>query len=240
LNIACGVVVSRGAADRRRHRRPRIEMTFRAHARRRLTVTLLGTAVLASIAGLATPAAAATAPAQPRPLPDSPNRVVRIDDELLQPQGSTAGSPLRFATRIGQANDTPDNQTWTQRRGRLGGTFRLVHTPSVQQGGVQLCVDVEGDSTEAGARLVLRPCDGTDSQLWRGLGSSRPQVLQNVESELNMERVRGGVVQNQFPPREDRERARNQLIFVSPKSFGVGGASRSRRAQARPESRREE
>jgi hypothetical protein len=129
-------------------------MTRRAHSRRHLTATLLGTAVLASIAGLATPAAA-TAPAQPRPLPDSPDRVVRIDDELLEPLASTVGSPLRFAPRIGRAGDTPDSQTWVQRRGPRGGTISLVHTPSVENGGVQL---------------------------------------------------------------------RNQLLFVSPKSFGVGGA----------------
>jgi len=194
--------------------------TLGARVRRCLTVTLLGTAVLAVSAGLATPASA-----QPRPLPDNPNRVVSIDDELLEPRASTAGAPLRFATRIGRANDTPDSQTWAQRRGRLGGTFALVHTPSIAAAGVQLCADVEGDSREAGARLVLRPCDGTDSQLWRPLGGgSGPRFLQNVQSELNMERVPGGVVQNDFAPREEPERSNNQLFSVSPKSFGIGGA----------------
>jgi hypothetical protein len=202
-------------------------MTLRTRARRHLTVTLLGTAVLASLASLATPAAA-----QPGQLRDTPDRIVRIDDELLEPLASTAGSPLRFAPRIGRANDTPDGQTWTQRPGRVGGTFSLVHTPSVKGGGVQLCVDVDGDSREAGARLALRPCDGSDSQLWRLPTSVPPSALQNVQSGLNMERVSGGVVQNAFPRRDpsaprnqdDRARARNQLFFVSPKSFGVGGA----------------
>jgi hypothetical protein len=110
-----------------------------------------------------------------------------------------------------------------------------VHTPSVKGGGVQLCVDVEGDSRDAGARLVLRACDGTDSQLWRLPTTVPPSAVENVQSGLRMTRVDGGVVQDdvllrdpKVPqneiPREVRECGRNQLFFISPKLFGVGGA----------------
>jgi hypothetical protein len=205
-------------------------MTLGTRARRLLTATLLGTAALSCLTGLATPAHA-----QPGQLRDVPDRVVRIESDLLEPRASTVGSPLRFAPRIGRANDTPDSQTWTLRPGRRGGTISLVHTPSVKGGGVQLCVDVEGDSREAGARLVLRPCDGTDSQLWRRPTTVPPSAVENVQSGLRMTRVDGEAVQEdvllrdpEVPqneiPREVRERGRNQLFFISPKSFGVGGA----------------
>jgi hypothetical protein len=205
-------------------------MTPGSRARRLLTATLLGTAALSCLTGLATPAQA-----QPGQLRDVPDRVVRIEGDLLEPRASAVGSPLRFAPRIGRANDTPDSQTWTERPGRRRGAVALVHTPSIAGGGVQLCADVEGDSREAGARLVLRPCDGTDSQLWLRPTTVPPSAVVNVQSGLRMTRVNGAatqedvvrrdpsVPQNEIP-REVRERGRNQLFFISPKSFGVGGA----------------
>ena len=74
---------------------------------------------------------------------------------------------------------------------------------------------------------MLHPCDGTDSQAWRQLVAVAPSQLENQGSKLKMELVGGRLVQAQFPGRDDadrRQRTTAQSFFVSPKSFGVGGA----------------
>jgi hypothetical protein len=185
--------------------------------RRVLGAALVGAAAITGLTGAATPAFAA----------DVTDQVVRVfsDNTVLQPDRSAPGAAIRAVARIGKADDTPDSQVWKRRPARQPGFFTLVHAPS--EGDRPLCIDVDGDSTQAGAALVLRPCDGTDSQAWRQLVSVPPSHLENKQSGLKMEVVGGRLVQNEFAGRNDADRKQRndrQLLFIQPKSFGVGGA----------------
>lgn len=184
----------------------------------------LAAAVLIAAANLGVMAAVAT-PALAQPSSDRVISVFGNNKLVLQPDRSAPGAAIRAVTRIGQAAATPDVQVWRQVPARQGG-FNLVHREGV--GGRQLCIDVQGDSTQSGAALVLRPCDGTDSQAWRNLqGSQVFTQLVNKGSELEMEVVSGQVVQADFPNRNDadaRVRNNNRLFSIPPKSFGIGGA----------------
>jgi Ricin-type beta-trefoil lectin domain-like len=185
--------------------------------RRMLGAALVGAAALTGLTAAATPAFAA----------DVNDRVVRVsaDNTVLQPDRSASGAAIRAVARIGKADDTPDSQVWKRLRARQPGFFTLVHAPS--EDSRPLCIDVEGDSTQAGAALVLRPCDGTDSQAWRQLVSVPPSHLENKQSGLKMEVVGGRLVQNDFPGSDDADRTQRnarQLLFIQPKTFGVGGA----------------
>ena len=146
---------------------------------------------------------------------------------VLVPDRSAAGAPVRQVTRIGAADASPAEQTWRQESARQGrGAFTLVHTPSAT-GARRLCLDVQGDSTQAGAPLVLRPCDGSDSQAWKFLTNSVFTQMENQDSKLKVELVGGRLVQADFPQRDDadfRQRTTAQFVSVAPKSFGVGGA----------------
>jgi hypothetical protein len=46
-----------------------------------------------------------------------------------------------------------------------------------------LCLDVEGDSTEPGADIVVRECDGTKSQNWRDIAVSFPSTKSFLQNE---------------------------------------------------------
>jgi hypothetical protein len=143
---------------------------------------------------------------------------------ILVPDRSEAGSPIRSVPRTGQADATPQSQVW-QRQNTGAGNFALVHAPSL--GAQPLCVDIQGDPATAGAALVLSPCDGSDRQSWKPLSTSIFTQLQNKESGLKAELVGGRLVQNDFPKRGDadfRERTKLQQFSVVPKTFGVGGA----------------
>lgn len=46
-----------------------------------------------------------------------------------------------------------------------------------------VCLDVENDSTEPGAAIVVRECDGTKSQNWRDIGVSFPTTKSFLQNE---------------------------------------------------------
>lgn len=190
-----------------------------------LTMRRLSAAAALVAASLALTAA----PANAQPVADPSDRVITVAGQarlVLEPQSSTAGAAVNAVPRIGRANETPDKQVWKVKRARQGGTVNLVHAPS-EDAGRELCIDVLGDSLDVGANLVLRPCDGTDSQAWRQLSRATFNQFENQESKLKMEVTRGGLVQADFPARDDadrRVRTSNQQFNLGPKSFGIGGA----------------
>jgi hypothetical protein len=143
---------------------------------------------------------------------------------ILVPDRSAPGSPIRSVPRIGQADATPQSQVW-QRQNTGAGNFALVHVPSL--GSQPLCVDIQGDPATAGAALVLSPCNGSDRQSWKQLSTAAFTQLQNKQSGLKAELVGGRLVQNEFPKRTDadfRERTKLQQFSIVPKTFGIGGA----------------
>jgi hypothetical protein len=143
---------------------------------------------------------------------------------ILVPDRSAPGSPIRSVPRIGQTDATPQSQVW-QRQNTGAGNFALVHAPSL--GSQPLCLDIQGDPATAGAALVLSPCDGSARQSWKPLSTAAFTQLQNKQSDLKAELVGGRLVQNEFPKRTDadfRERTKLQQFSIVPKTFGVGGA----------------
>lgn len=162
--------------------------------------------------------------------------IVFSSKNVMQPDQAKAGASVRFVPRVGQGNDTPESQLWAQTAGPNPG-INLVFQPTLNSG-LQLCLDVEADSKVEGAPLVLRPCDGTLSQTWQSVGGPTPAFYRNQHSGFYMEvePANGGrVVQRAFVPRvpssatpQERQAAKartdNQLFFLSPKSFGIGGA----------------
>jgi hypothetical protein len=190
------------------------------------------TAVLVAAAGLGAEPATAD-PAVPDQRRDVREQVIRDQSDgltnIVVPDRAAPGARVRSVPRIGQADATPPEQTWLREIARNGrGTFNLVHTPSAGDGGRKLCLDVQGDSLEVGAPLVLRPCDGTDSQAWSvPAGFATFTQLINRDSGLNAELVGGRLVQAAFPERDDpdaRERNRLQGFSIVPRTFGFGGA----------------
>lgn len=221
-------------------------MNARLVVRRTVTAVALAAATVAAMTVAAGPALAQPSAEPPPPSqnqtqtqtqtqapsrPDARDRVVRAfaGNLVLEPERSASGAGIRAVARVGAADATPDRQVWRSERARQGrGAINLVHAPSVRgQGARPLCLDVDGDSRAAGARLVLRPCDGTESQAWRQLSTVPPSSFQNLESGLVMEVAGGRLIQAGFPARDDadrRARTNAQLFFNEPKSFGVGGA----------------
>ena len=186
-----------------------------------LAAVLSGTAALGLLTTAATPAYA-----------DTRDRVFESQSggikTVLTPDRSAAGAPVRQVTRIGVADATPPDQTWRQERAQQGrGAFTLVHTPTADAAGTRrLCLDVKGDSTEAGAPLVLRPCDGTPSQAWKLLSNDVFTFMENQDSKLKVELVKGRLVQADFPPPgapDFNQRRTAQSVGVLPKTFGIGG-----------------
>lgn len=147
---------------------------------------------------------------------------------ILVPDRAAPGSAISSVPRIGKADDTPQSQVWQRGSARNGrGTFNLVFAPTIGDGQRQLCLDVQGDSTQAGAPIVLRPCDGTDSQAWKKLSTAAFAQFENFGSGLKAELVGGRLAQFEFPNRNDadvRERTQLQQFSIVPKSFGIGGA----------------
>jgi hypothetical protein len=185
--------------------------------RRIAAATILLAAGLGGQAALATSAFA-----------DVRDQVVRDQSNgftnILVPDRSAPGSPIRSVPRIGQTDATPQSQVW-QRQSTGAGNFALVHAPSL--GSQPLCLDVQGDPATAGAALVLSPCDGSARQSWKPLSTAAFTQLQNKQSGLKAELVGGRLVQNEFPKRTDadfRERTKLQQFSIVPKTFGVGGA----------------
>lgn len=123
----------------------------RSTLRRSLATALL---VMAASLALATPASA-----------DVRDQVIRDQSNgftnILVPDRAAPGSPIRSVPRIGKTTATPPSQLWRRESARNGrGTFNLVHVRSIDDGDRQLCLDVQGDSTQAGAAL-----DGVDPAL---------------------------------------------------------------------------
>ncbi|MDG6103057.1 RICIN domain-containing protein [Dactylosporangium aurantiacum] len=115
------------------------------------------------------------------------------------------------------------------------GATSYAFQPSLQPGSRPLCIDVTGDSQQAGAALELRPCDGTPSQAFVFLTNDVQTFVRNAGSGLQMTvEADGTVVQRGFfkrvpneTPEQSRERNRltnTQLFRVGPREFGVGGA----------------
>jgi hypothetical protein len=217
---------------------------MRTTTARRLTAALggaaLATGLLAGFAGAAS--------AAPGDLPPSKDRVIRpqfASGELLVPTSGSPGARIVTRPRIGKAQNTPESQVWTFDNSKkfddngkvIRGARSYIFQPTFDKPGVRpLCVDVVGNSTEAGAGLELRPCDGTPSQVFRQVGDVQAPFLQNVLSGLNLERQADGtVVQQPFVPRPApnaslaertalRERGGAQIWQPDPKTFGFGGA----------------
>lgn len=207
---------------------------MRTNVFRGITAIVGGTAVAAGLA-MAFAAPAAAAPGDVKPLKDRVVRPFNNAKNLLVPDGANNNARIRSKPRTGQANETPESQVWTEVT-PAGGQVVLVFQPTTN-GGRQLCMDVEGDSKNAGAAVILRPCDGTPSQTWKRIGGGGgPEFLQNLNSGLNMEVLANGqVAQQPFVGRvpanaslAERQalQARNnaQQFFLNPKAFGVGGA----------------
>jgi hypothetical protein len=208
----------------------------------RRAVTIIGGAAFATglLAGLnAAPAAAEDV------LPPVKSQVIEPfgTANVLQPNGANAGARIVSKPRIGKAGQTPDSQVWTKLFPKvIDGNGKVVRgatayafQPSLQPGSRPLCIDVVGDSQQAGAALELRPCDGTPSQAFIFLNNAIPTFVQNVGSGLQMTvEANGTVVQRGFfkrvpneTPEQSRERSRltnTQLFRVGPRELGVGGA----------------
>ncbi|MEV0568545.1 RICIN domain-containing protein [Dactylosporangium sp. NPDC050588] len=199
----------------------------------------LATGLLSGLAG--------TANAAPGDVPPAKDRVIQPQGtkNLLVPTGANAGARIVAKPRIGQAQDTPESQVWTfdnskkfdQNGKPISGGVSFVFQPTFGKPGVRaLCIDVVGDSKQAGAAFELRPCDGTPSQVFVRVGDVQVPFVQNVLSGLNMEvQANGAVVQQPFvgrvpanatPAERQALQARNnaQHFLLSPKAFGVGGA----------------
>jgi len=218
---------------------------MRTNTIRRVTAT--AGAAIAALLGLLTIASgtAFAAPGDARLLKD---RVVRsfATNNLLVPQNGNVNAPILDTPRIGKANATPESQTWIEvtpgkaerdalaKQGfTFGSAVALRFQPSADNR--PLCIDVQNDSLNPGAALVLRPCDGTPTQLWERLGANANPFLRNVRTRLNIEVQNGRAVQQPFVGRipsgislQERQalqqRNNSQQFFLSPKSFGVGGA----------------
>jgi hypothetical protein len=177
----------------------------------RRTATLLGGVALAAglLAGLnATPAAAEDV------LPPVKDQIIQPIGaaNVLQPDGNKAGARIVLRPRVGQAGQTPDSQVWTKQFPRIEAATSKVlpnafaFQPSLRPGSRPLCLDVVGDSQQAGAALELRPCDGTPSQAFVLLSNAGPTLVQNVGSGLALTvQVDGSVVQRGFFKRAETE-----------------------------------
>lgn len=205
-------------------------MTARLAARRIATAVALAASALTLAAGPALAQPGTTEPAPPPAKIDITDRVFVsfVGRLVMEPDRSAPGAGIRAVPRVGVANATPDRQVWKSERARQGrGAINLVHAPSTRgENPRPLCLDVDGDSRAVGARLVLRPCDGTESQAWRQLTAVPPSHFQNLESGLKMEVAGGRLVQAEFAPRDAadaRARTNAQLFFLPPKTVGVGG-----------------
>ncbi|MFI5916870.1 RICIN domain-containing protein [Dactylosporangium sp. NPDC051541] len=180
----------------------------------RRTATLLGGVALA--AGLpaalnATPAAAEDV------LPPVKDQIIQPTGgvNVLQPDGNKAGARIVLRPRIGQAGQTPESQVWTKQFPRIDAATTVTskvlpnafaYQPSLRPGSRPLCLDVVGDSQQAGAALELRPCDGTPSQAFVLLSNAGPTLVQNVGSGLALTvRADGTVVQRGFFKRAETD-----------------------------------
>jgi ribosomal protein S6E (S10) len=189
-----------------------IPIAIRRHL---VTAALLGATVVGAVIGTAAPAHAA-GPA---------DRVVGLSNEskVLVPDRIADGSRINFVERIGRGNDTPAEQTWQVKPAPRGGGVNIVSEPSTRSGR-PVCIDLPSDTKQAGVALVLRTCDGSESQTWRALGTQAAgNHMENKFSKLKMEISGGTVRQNEFPDRNaPQQEKRLQLIDINPKSFGVG------------------
>ncbi|SBT38793.1 RICIN domain-containing protein [Micromonospora auratinigra] len=210
----------------------------------RRLATVLGTTVVAGgvLSGFA--AAASAAPGDPPPSRDRVIQPFRTAD-LLVPTSGRSGARVVSQPRIGKAQDTPESQVWAFDNSRkfdqngavIRGGVSFIFQPTLGRSGVRpLCMDVAGDSAQAGASVELRLCDGTPSQVFTFVGDLQVPNVQNVRSGLNLEvQPDGTVVQRGFVGRAPagasaQERAKlqarrdAQTFLPRPKSLGVGGA----------------
>ena len=208
----------------------------------RRTATLIGGAALATglLAGFgAGPAAAEDV------LPPVKSQVIEPSGtaNVLQPNGTKAGARIVSRPRIGKARQTPDSQVWTKLfpkvidgKGKVvRGATSYAFQPSLQPGSRPLCIDVVGDSQQAGAALELRACDGTPSQAFVFLTNDVQTFVRNAGSGLQMTVEADGTVTQRGAfkrvPNESAEQTRErnrlvttQLFRVGPREIGVGGA----------------
>ncbi|MFI6132660.1 RICIN domain-containing protein [Micromonospora sp. NPDC051141] len=210
---------------------------------RRLVTVLGATAVAGGVlSGFAGSASAAAGD-----IPPTRDRVIQPvkTDNLLAPTSGRSGARVVSQPRIGKAQDTPESQVWANDNSRkfdqngnvIRGAVSFIFQPTLGKAGVRpLCMDIAGDSAQAGASVELRLCDGTPSQVFVFVGDLQFPVVQNVRSGLNLEvQPNGTVVQQGFVGRipvgvsaEERARlqARNnaQIFAPRPKALGIGGA----------------
>jgi len=87
------------------------------------------------------------------------------------------------------ASLTPKNQQWAAFSNERGS---FICSASVSDGFGLACLDVENKSLSQGARIVIRPYDGTDSQLWNAnqVHTASPNVVWYTE----LKNVRSGLV----------------------------------------------
>ncbi|SBT38809.1 RICIN domain-containing protein [Micromonospora auratinigra] len=152
-------------------------------------------------------------------------------DTLLEPVAARIGATLRFVPpqgRSGRVLTSKATQQWNVPQVKVDGvfvrdTFNLINR--VESDGRRLCLDVEGDSKQAGARLVLRPCDGTSSQMWTRPGSPIGAVLLvNRWSGLVMNKAGDRVTQQQIIRAESSEERRTAFQvqqFNFPRAVGL-------------------
>ncbi|MET7422037.1 RICIN domain-containing protein [Dactylosporangium sp. NPDC005555] len=74
-----------------------------------------------------------------------------------------AGPSASFSLVVLQEDGPFANQKWTMDQVANLGGGRLAFTYTSSSGG---CLDVNADSLQSGAALVVKPCDGTLSQRW--------------------------------------------------------------------------
>ncbi|GAA3295279.1 RICIN domain-containing protein [Dactylosporangium vinaceum] len=191
----------------------------------RRTATLCGGVALAA-ALLAGPSAAPAAAEDV--LPPVKDQIIQPAGaaNVLQPDGDKAGAWIVQRPRIGQAGQAPDSQVWTKQFPRIEAATTVTSKvlpnafafqPSLRPGRRPLCLDVVGDSQQAGAALELRPCDGTPSQAFVLLTNAGPTMVQNVGSGLTLTvQADGTVVQ-----RGVFKRAETQSSGPQPRTKGT-------------------
>jgi hypothetical protein len=157
-------------------------MPFRASSRR-----FAGAVAIATMATAAT--LAATSPAQ------AATNFFRIDN-FNSHLALTATSATDHA-QVVQANLSSSNfrQQWAIRTNSGTAALTYVLRQKISAGGqlVDGCLDlprdVDRDQQFAGEVLVVRPCDGTNSQRWLDVNTNSSQGTANLENKLSLMKI---------------------------------------------------
>lgn len=157
-------------------------MPFRASSRR-----FAGAVAIATMATAAT--LAATGPAQ------AATNFFRIDN-FNSHLALTATSATDHA-QVVQANLSSTNfrQQWAIRTNSGTAALTYVLRQKISAGGqlvegrLDLPRDVDRDQQFAGEVLVVRPCDGTNSQRWLDVNTNSSQGTANLENKLSLMKI---------------------------------------------------